>query len=80
MSDDVKGNYIFQSNFYTMSSQGKGRKSSFGQDNALLASKAKINGGFFEWRLEGFQRGLGVKKKFQKTLILVFEVFVQPPK
>ena len=30
--------------------------------------------------MEGSQRRPGVKKKFQKTLILVFEVIMQPPK
>ena len=32
------------------------------------------------FQVEGSQRRPGVKKKFQKTLILVFEVIVQPPK
>ena len=32
------------------------------------------------FRVEGPQKGLGVKKKFQKTLILVFVVILQPPK
>ena len=32
------------------------------------------------FRLEGSRRRPGVNKKFQKTLILVFEVIVQPPK
>ena len=33
---------------------------------------------FLEW--SGSEGASGVKKKFQKTLILVFEVIVQPPK
>ena len=41
-------------------------KSPFSQDNALFASQAKIN---VFW-----------KKIFQKMLILVFEVIMQPPK
>ena len=46
----------------------------------LFASKAKINvfWNFFEW--SGPEGASGVKKKFQKTLILAFEVIVQPPK
>ena len=37
---------------------------------------------FFEKKIlvEDLQRGHRVKKKIQKTLILVFEVIVQPPK
>ena len=46
-------------------------KSPFWQDNALFASKAKIN---------AFLKFGYVKKKFQKKLILLFEVIVQPPK
>ena len=42
-------------------------KSTFWQDTALFASKAKIN---IFWNF-------GVKKKIQKMLILVFEVIVQ---
>ena len=46
----------------------------------MITSKAKINifWNFFEW--SGPEGTSGVKKKFQKTLILVFEVIVQPPK
>ena len=61
---------------------------SFSRDNALFASKAKINifwkakinvfWNFFE--RSGPEGASGVKKKFQKMLILVFEVIVQPPK
>ena len=53
---------------------------SFSLDNALVAPKAKFNvfGIFFEW--SGPEGAIGVKKKFQTTLILVFEVIVQPPK
>ena len=45
---------------------------SFSWDNALFASKAKIN--FFE---KNFERS---EKNIQKTLILAYEVIVQPPK
>jgi len=53
---------------------------SFSRDNVLFASKAKIIvfWNFFEW--SGPEGASGVKKKFQKTLILVVEVIVQPPK
>ena len=53
---------------------------SFSHDNALFASKAKINvfRNFFEW--SGPEGASRVKKKFPKTLILAFEVIVQPPK
>ena len=47
----------------------------FLQGNAMFASKTKIN--FFFNFFEDPER---VKKKFQKMLILVFEVIVQPPK
>ena len=53
---------------------------SFSRDNALFASKAKFNifWNFFEW--SGLEGASGVKKNFQKLLILVFEVIVQPSK
>ena len=53
---------------------------SFSWDNALFASKAKINvfGNFFE--RSGAEGTSGVRFFFQKTLILVFEVIVQQPK
>ena len=35
---------------------------------------------FGNFIVEGSRRETEVKKKFQKTLILVFEVIVQPPK
>ena len=57
-----------------------GRKSINWQDNAQFASKAEINifWKIFEWRVsEGEPVWM---KKFQKTLILVFEVIVRPPK
>ena len=46
---------------------------------ALFASMAKINnfGKIFEW--SGSEGASGVKKIFQKTLILSFEVIVQLP-
>ena len=50
---------------------------SFSRDNALFASKAKINVFWNFFKQSGPE---GVKKKFQKTLILAFEVIVQPPK
>ena len=47
----------------------------------LFASKAKINVFLKIFRMDqGLQRGPGVKKKFQKMLIFVFEVIVQQPK
>ena len=52
---------------------------SFLQDNALFASKAKIN--FFEiLSSRGCPKGTRSEVKISKTLILVFEVIVQPPK
>ena len=54
---------------------------SFSRDNALFAWKAKIN---VFWKF--FSNGAAPKgpakwrKFFQKTLILAFEVIVQPPK
>ena len=53
---------------------------SFSWDNELFASKAKINvvWNFLEW--SGPEVARGVRKKFQTTLILVFEVIMQPPK
>ena len=48
------------------------KKSPFWQDNALFASKTKINI-LKIFQVERHQRGPGVKKKFQKMLILVFE-------
>ena len=44
----------------------------------MFAAKAM----FFKKKIQGkgFRRGSGVKKKFQKTLILIFEVIIQPPK
>ena len=50
---------------------------SFWQDNALFASKAKINVLLKLFRVESSLRGPGVKKEFHKMLILVFEVIVQ---
>ena len=53
---------------------------SFSRDNALFASKAKINVFWNFFEQSGPEGASGVKKKFQKTFILVFEVIVQPPK
>ena len=53
---------------------------SFSRDNALFASKAKINVVWIFFRTERSQRGRQSEKKFQTMLILVFEVIVQPPK
>ena len=52
---------------------------SLSRDNALFASKAKINVFWknFEW---SGSIGASAEKKFQITLILVFEVIAQPPK
>ena len=56
-------------------------KSPFWQDNALFASKAKMNVFWKNFdRGSPMLRGPRVKKIFQKPLILVFEVIVQPPK
>ena len=54
----------------------------FSWDNALFASKAEINifWNFFKWKVSKGDPDSGVKKKFNKTLILVFEVIVQPLK
>ena len=51
---------------------------SFSRDNALFASKAKINivWNFFE--RSDPKEASEVRKKFQTMLILVFEVIVQP--
>ena len=60
---------------------------SFSRDNALFASKAKINV-FWKAKINVFwnffkqsgpEGASGVKKKFPKTLILAFEVIVQLP-
>ena len=54
---------------------------SFLQDNAQFASKAKINARCLQFfRTEQPLRSQRSEKKFQTTLILVFEVIVQPPK
>ena len=54
-----------------------GKKCPFWQDNALFASKTKINVRFLKF----FRTGPRVKEKFQKTLILVFlKAIVQQPK
>ena len=48
---------------------------------AMFPSKTKIDGVFFLiFQVEGLQRGPGIKEKFQKMLLLVFEVIVQPSK
>ena len=52
------------------------KKNPFWQNNTLFASKDKIN----VFLVEGSRRVPEVKKKFEKTLILVFEVIVQPLK
>ena len=46
---------------------------------SLSATKAQMLKSMFYER-SGHKGACGVKKKFQKTLILVFEVIVQPPK
>ena len=51
----------------------QGKNCNLRRDNALFASKAKINV-LKKIRVEGHQRGHGVKKKYQKPLILDFEV------
>ena len=48
--------------------------------NALFASKAKITVFWNFFERSGPKGASRVKKIFQKTLILVFEVIVQPPK
>ena len=51
---------------------------SFSRDNTLFASKAKINF-FLKFQTEQLWRGQWSEKMFQKTLLLAFEVIVQPP-
>ena len=58
----------------------KYRKNLIWQDNALFASKAKINVFWNFFLMEWSRRGQRGEEKFQKKLILVFEVIVQPPK
>ena len=46
-----------------------------------MAGPQRLTSTFLEKvRVEGYRRGPGVKKKFQKMLILVFDLIVQPPK
>ena len=47
---------------------------------STITSKTKINVFWKKIELSGLEGAIGVKKKFQETLILVFEVIVQPPK
>ena len=49
-------------------------------DNALFASKAKINVFWNFFKQSGLKGASEVTKKFQKTLILAFQVIMQPPK
>ena len=73
--------YDFKALFFSiwaiLHNELKHGKSPFWQDNALFASKAKINVLLKLFRVKGSLRGPGVKKEFHKMLILVFEVIVQ---
>ena len=72
----------FASCHQALAQWAKMRKKSIFRDNAyvLFTSKAKIKIFWKNFRLERPWRRPGVKKKFKETLILVFEVIVQPPK
>ena len=55
-------------------------KSPFWQDNALFTSKAKINVFWKNFERSGPEGHQEWRFFFQKTLILAFEVIIQPPK